>query len=218
MTQQAFELHVNPSDETIRVGPLTVRFLVTADDSSVSIAAFVLTVPGGQYLPGAAHSHDHYEETIYGLEEVLTWTVDGKQVEVGPGQALCIPRGAIHRFDNKESRDAKALCAITVHSISANVPRWSMRQAVVDRSKRKWLRLCVATASRQSHLRRIRVGQNQVKDRFFEKDAKTHSRFSKAQSEKSKPAVFRLTLLSPGATASASGFPSASGRFDGDRS
>jgi hypothetical protein len=44
---------------------------------------------------------------------VLTWTVDGKQIEVGPGQALCIPRGAVHRFDNNGMQDAKALCVIT---------------------------------------------------------------------------------------------------------
>ena len=51
-----------------------------------------------------AHSHDHYEETIYGVEGVSTWTVDGKPIDVGPGQALCIPRGAIHRFDNNGSQ------------------------------------------------------------------------------------------------------------------
>jgi quercetin dioxygenase-like cupin family protein len=31
-----------------------------------------------------AHSHDGYEETIYGLDGVLTWTVEGTQTEVGP--------------------------------------------------------------------------------------------------------------------------------------
>jgi hypothetical protein len=36
---------------------------------------------------------------------------------LGPGQALCIPRGAIHRFDNNESRDVKALCVITPAAI-----------------------------------------------------------------------------------------------------
>ena len=91
MTQQTLDLHVNPSDETIRVGLLTVRFLLTADNSSGSIAAFEVTVPGGQRLLAPAHSHDHYEETIYGIDGVLTWTVDGRQIEVGPGQALCIP-------------------------------------------------------------------------------------------------------------------------------
>jgi quercetin dioxygenase-like cupin family protein len=113
MTQQTLDPHVNPSDETIRVGLLTVRFLLAADNSSGSIAVFELTVPGGQRLPAPAHSHDHYEETIYGIDGALTWTVDGRQIEVGPGQALCIPRGAVHRFDNRGSQDVKALCLIT---------------------------------------------------------------------------------------------------------
>jgi quercetin dioxygenase-like cupin family protein len=117
MTQQTLDLHVNPSNETIRVGLLTVRFLPTANNSSGSIAAFARTVPGAQRLPAPAHSHDHYEETIYGVDGVLTWTVDGRQIEVGPGQALCIPRGAVHRFDNNGSQDVKALCVITPAAI-----------------------------------------------------------------------------------------------------
>ncbi len=41
------------------------------------------------------------------------WTVDGTPIEVGPGQALCIPRGAVHRFDNLGSADVKQLAVIT---------------------------------------------------------------------------------------------------------
>ena len=117
MSQQTIDLHVNPADESIRLGPLEVRFLITAENSSGSIAAFELIVPAAQRLSAPAHSHDHYEETIYGIEGVLTWTVDGKPIDVGPGQALCIPRGAIHRFDNNGSRDVKALCVITPAAI-----------------------------------------------------------------------------------------------------
>ena len=117
MPQQATDLHVNPSDETIRLGPLAVRFLITGENSNGSVAAFEVSVPGAQRLAAPAHSHDHYEETIYGIDGVLTWTVDGKQIDVGPGQALCIPRGAIHRFDNNGSQDAKALCVITPAAI-----------------------------------------------------------------------------------------------------
>jgi len=116
MAQQT-PIHVDPSDETIRLGPLSVRFLITGENSSGSVAAFELTVPGAQRLAAPAHSHDKYEETIYGIDGVLTWTVDGKQIDVGPGQALCIPRGAIHRFDNNGSRDVKALCLITPAAI-----------------------------------------------------------------------------------------------------
>jgi quercetin dioxygenase-like cupin family protein len=111
------DIRVNPSDETIRIGPLAVRFLLTGDNAGGSLALFELTVPAGQRLAGPAHSHDGYEETIYGLEGVLTWTVDGRRIDVGPGQALCIPRGAVHRFDNSGDRDVKAICAITPAAI-----------------------------------------------------------------------------------------------------
>jgi quercetin dioxygenase-like cupin family protein len=117
MTSQAIGPQVNPSDETIRLGPLAVRFLLTGGDSNGSIAAFELIVPSVQRLAAPAHSHNHYEETIYGIAGVLTWTVDGKQIDIGPGQALCIPRGAIHRFDNNGSQDVKALCVITPAAI-----------------------------------------------------------------------------------------------------
>jgi hypothetical protein len=51
------------------MGPLAVRFLLTGDKSTGSLAVFELMVPGG--------------------------------------------RGAIHRFDNNGTQDAKALCVIT---------------------------------------------------------------------------------------------------------
>ena len=69
------------------------------------------------WIPSATALLSSLEETIYGIDGVLMWTVDGKQMEVGPGQALCIPRGAIHRFDNNGSRDVKALCVITPAAI-----------------------------------------------------------------------------------------------------
>ena len=108
---------VNPSEETIHLGALAVRFLITGEDSNGSVAAFELGVPAAQRLAAPAHSHDHYEETIYGIDGMLTWTVDGKQINVGPGEALCIPRGAVHRFDNYGSQDARALCAISPAAI-----------------------------------------------------------------------------------------------------
>jgi len=117
MAQQAIGPKINPSEEAIHIGPLTVRFLVTSEDSRGSIAAFELVVPAGQRLAGSAHSHDHYEETIYGVSGILTWTVDGNRVDVEAGQALCIPRGAVHRFDNNGAQGAKALCVITPAAI-----------------------------------------------------------------------------------------------------
>jgi len=117
MTAQATGLEVNPAAETIRLGQLSVRFLVTGENSGGSVAVFEAAVPAGQRLMAPAHSHNHYEETIYGVEGVLTWTVDGKQIDVGPGEALCIPRGAVHRFDNNGDVNVKVLCAVTPAAI-----------------------------------------------------------------------------------------------------
>ena len=47
----------------------------------------------------------------------MTWTVDGKPIDVGPGEALCIPRGAVHRFDNNTAQDARVLCVVTPAAI-----------------------------------------------------------------------------------------------------
>jgi quercetin dioxygenase-like cupin family protein len=101
----------------IHLGPLAVRFLATGADTNGSLALFELTVPGGARLAAPPHSHDHYEETIYGLEGVLTWTVDGTPIDVGRGEALPIPRGAVHHFANGSDADARALCVITPAAI-----------------------------------------------------------------------------------------------------
>jgi quercetin dioxygenase-like cupin family protein len=57
----------------------------------------------------APHSHDAFEETIYVLEGVTTWTVDGRTVDIAPGEAFCVPRGAVHGFDNHGADDARFL-------------------------------------------------------------------------------------------------------------
>ena len=104
---------VNPSEETIRIGPLGIRFLLTGEDTNGSISVFEVTVPAGQKLAAPAHKNDAYEETLYGIAGTLTWTIDGNAIGVGPGQAICIPRGAVHRFDNFGTEDAKQLSIVT---------------------------------------------------------------------------------------------------------
>ena len=103
----------NASEETIKIGPLVIRFLLTTNDSGGSASVFEFFVPAGEKLAAPAHKNDAYEEVLYGVKGVLTWTVDGKPIEVGPGQALCIPRGVVHRFDNLGTEDAQQLGVIT---------------------------------------------------------------------------------------------------------
>jgi len=105
-------IQVTGTAEEIRIGQVGIRFLLEGQASRGSVAVFEADVPAGAKVP-IAHSHDAYEETIYGIDGVLTWTVDGRAVDVGPHEVLCIPRGAVHRFDNIYSVDAKMLAIVT---------------------------------------------------------------------------------------------------------
>ena len=91
--------------EEVRVGELAIRFLIESEASRGSVTLFEFDVPAEAKVP-IPHSHDAYEETIYGLEGVSTWTVDGRRTDVGPGEALCIPRGVVHVFENDHGVDA----------------------------------------------------------------------------------------------------------------
>jgi quercetin dioxygenase-like cupin family protein len=99
-------------NNTITVGALSVRFLVEAAESNASASVFECWVPANSRMP-APHSHDGFEETIYGLAGATTWTIDGEPVEVGPGDAVCVRRGQVHGFQNHGSVDAKMLCIAT---------------------------------------------------------------------------------------------------------
>jgi quercetin dioxygenase-like cupin family protein len=98
--------------EAITIGQLAIRFLLEGRESEGSVAMFEFDVPTGAKVP-IAHSHDAYEETIYGLRGVLTLTVEGVAMDVGPGEVLCIPRGAVHHFENLSDEDASALAVVT---------------------------------------------------------------------------------------------------------
>jgi len=99
---------MNENKDTITVGPFSIRFLVEGSDSNGSVSVFECGVPADAEM-AAPHSHDAFEETIYGLEGITTWTIDGDSVEIGVGEAVCVPRGAVHGFDNRGSVDAKFL-------------------------------------------------------------------------------------------------------------
>src|SRR5215203_4686663 len=97
----------SPSEET-RIGQLAIRFLLEGEASGGSVAVFEFDVPAGARVP-IAHSHDGYEETVYGLEGVLTWTVGDATIDVRRGEALVIPRGVVHRFENTGDADSTTL-------------------------------------------------------------------------------------------------------------
>ena len=103
---------MSTTSEETRIGQIAVRFRLEGEESGGSVAVFEFDVPAGARVP-VAHSHNAYDETIYGLEGVLSWTLDGTKTDVGPGEALFIPRGVVHRFDNDHGVDAKMLAIVS---------------------------------------------------------------------------------------------------------
>ncbi|HSU52531.1 MAG TPA: cupin domain-containing protein [Candidatus Dormibacteraeota bacterium] len=98
--------------ETIQVGTIGIRFLLEGADTSGALAMFEFTVPVAARMP-LPHFHKHYDETIYGVEGVVTFTVEGKTVDIAPGESCFIPRGAVHGFNNLQKTAAKSLAVIT---------------------------------------------------------------------------------------------------------
>jgi quercetin dioxygenase-like cupin family protein len=99
-------------NEAIQVGQIGIRFLLEGADTNGAVAMFEFTVPVSARVP-LPHSHKHYDETIYGIEGVVTFTVEGKTMDIGPGESCFVPRGAVHGFNNLKQTNVKALAIIT---------------------------------------------------------------------------------------------------------
>jgi quercetin dioxygenase-like cupin family protein len=96
----------------IHAGQIEIRFLLQAAQTAGSLTMFEFFVPAQARVP-VAHSHETFDETVFGLSGVLTWMLDDRQVRVGPGDVLFIPRGHVHQFVNLDAQDARQLSAIT---------------------------------------------------------------------------------------------------------
>ncbi len=104
---------------TIKIGQIAIDFLLEAADTGGSLAMFEFAVPVGAKVP-LPHYHEHYDETVYGVEGVITFTVEGKPIDIAPGESLFIPRGAVHGFNNFRQENAKALAVVTPALIGPN--------------------------------------------------------------------------------------------------
>lgn len=96
----------------IHVGAMAVSFLLESEQTEGALTAFECEVPAGAKMP-APHSHDAFDETIYGLAGTTTFTVAGIDHEIRPGDMVFIPRGAVHGFANQGDTDACFLAVVT---------------------------------------------------------------------------------------------------------
>jgi len=98
--------------QSIKIGGLELNFLQTTEETGGSVDLFEMSLPPNARMP-VPHYHEHWDETIYGLQGVSTWTVAGRPIDLGPGQSLFIKRGVVHGFKNNTEEVAKCLCILT---------------------------------------------------------------------------------------------------------
>jgi quercetin dioxygenase-like cupin family protein len=98
--------------EIIDLGALRLRFLQSKDDTAGSLDMFEMTLQTNARMP-IPHYHENWDETIYGLAGTTTWRVDGKDIDVAPGETVFIRRGIVHGFTNRTSEPATCLCTLS---------------------------------------------------------------------------------------------------------
>jgi quercetin dioxygenase-like cupin family protein len=94
--------------EVIRIGGLELRFLQTKEGSDGSLDLFEMTVAPNGKVP-VPHYHKNWDETVYGVSGVSSWRVDGKDIELRPGETIFVKRGIVHGFRNDSGEPTTCL-------------------------------------------------------------------------------------------------------------
>jgi mannose-6-phosphate isomerase-like protein (cupin superfamily) len=86
------------TNRTIKVDQISMDFVLQADTNGPA-TQFEFTVPTGTKVP-VTYYHEHFVETPYGLERIITFTIEGKAIDITPGESCFVPRGVVFSFDN----------------------------------------------------------------------------------------------------------------------
>lgn len=98
--------------ETIRVGAMSVTFLKSRHETGGAFDLFELTIPPLVHSP-VPHIHRGHDETIFGVDGLMTWTLCDQTTQVRRGDKLFIPRGTPHFYENRHHTAARILCLQT---------------------------------------------------------------------------------------------------------
>jgi quercetin dioxygenase-like cupin family protein len=99
-------------EEAVRIGGITVKYLLEGAASDGGAGIFEFTVEPGAKVP-PPHSHAASDEFVCVLEGKLRYSVDGTTRDLGPGESMFSPRGSVHQFSNPHSQRARVLSVNT---------------------------------------------------------------------------------------------------------
>ena len=98
--------------ELIDFGSFQVNFLRDRHETGGAVDVFELTLSPEGRMP-VPHYHEDWEETVYGIDGVVTYMIDGLRHDIEPGGSAFVPRGVVHGFSNPTDTSAKCLCILT---------------------------------------------------------------------------------------------------------
>lgn len=112
MAQSIAERKVTPIARVIHVAGMTVTFIKSRHETGGLFDAYEVTIPSTTHLI-TPHFHLHYDETVFGVDGITTWTIDGVSTQLHPGQQLFVARGSHHTYANLHAHSARILCLVT---------------------------------------------------------------------------------------------------------
>jgi quercetin dioxygenase-like cupin family protein len=90
------------SSEVIEAPGMKIRFLIEGEETEGTISIFRCDFDAGARSP-MPHSHDAFDETVYGLSGEVGFIVGGVKRLLGAGDVIHVPRGVVHGFGVKDA-------------------------------------------------------------------------------------------------------------------
>jgi len=108
------------NSEIINLGSgLEIHFCLDAADTNAQFTMFKVVIHPNAKVP-AAHYHENFDETIYGLKGSLTLTVDDQIITLDPGDYHFIKRGRVHNLINQTDEIVEILAFANPGVFTAN--------------------------------------------------------------------------------------------------
>jgi quercetin dioxygenase-like cupin family protein len=102
---------IMPAKEIITFNGMEIRFCLDEKDTNGALTMFECIIAPGARVP-VPHYHKDFDETIYGIHGIASYTIDGTAVEIGPGDSYFIRRGMVHGFENKTNETIRFLAVV----------------------------------------------------------------------------------------------------------
>ena len=107
-TQAAFSTS-DAGTEALAFGRHIIR--ITADQTGGSLGCFEAEVPAGEGPP--FHVHEKEEEFFRVIDGTFAFWCNGARVDLDAGSVICVPRGAVHRFQNIGQTTGRLMVVMT---------------------------------------------------------------------------------------------------------